>query len=75
MAVEKTLSRKQKEVLYGILLVLPSVVVIGATAAYPLAKGISFSFYKLAGFTYEGPFVGFANYARVIGNSLFMESF
>jgi multiple sugar transport system permease protein len=70
-----TLRRQKKEALYGMLLVLPSVVVIGATAAYPLVKGLSFSFFKLSGFAYDGPFVGFANYARVISRSLFMESF
>ena len=71
----RTLTRRKKEALYGILLVLPSVVVIGATAAYPLVKGISFSFFKLSGFSYDGPFVGLANYARVISSFLFMESF
>lgn len=71
----RKLSRQKKEALYGILLLLPSVVVIGATAVYPLVKGISFSFFKLSGFSYDGPFVGFANYARVISSSLFMQSF
>jgi multiple sugar transport system permease protein len=71
----RILRRQKKQALYGMLLVLPSVVVIGATAAYPLVKGISFSFFKLSGFSYDGPFVGFANYARVIGSSLFTKSF
>ena len=71
----RMLSRQKKEALFGILLILPSVVVIGVTAAYPLVKGISFSFFKLSGFSYDGPFVGFANYARVISSSLFAESF
>lgn len=75
LKTREKLTRKQKEVLFGILLVLPSVVVIAATAAYPLVKGISFSFYKLGGFTYEGPFVGFSNYVRVMRSSLFMEAF
>lgn len=71
----RKLRREKREALYGILLVLPSLVVIAATAAYPLVKGISFSFFKLTGFSYDGPFVGLANYARVISSSLFTESF
>lgn len=71
----RKLRREKREALYGILLVLPSLVVIAATAAYPLVKGISFSFFKLTGFSYDGPFVGLANYARVIRSSLFTESF
>ncbi len=71
----RKLRREKKQAIYGMLLVLPSLVVIGATAAYPLVKGISFSFFKLTGFSYDGPFVGFANYARVISSSLFTESF
>lgn len=67
--------RKQKDAIVGISLLLPSVLVIAVTAMYPLAKGISFSFYRLRGFAYEGSFVGLYNYIHILRDPLFVEAF
>ncbi len=69
------LALSRKNAIIGILLVLPSVLVIASTAIYPLIRGIWFSFLGISGFAYRGPFVGLSNYAAVLGHNLFLQSF
>src|SRR5262245_58601660 len=57
--------------------VLPAIVYLAAMFGYPLYYNVSMSLrrFTVASFlTGEAPFVGFANYADMIADSLFMQA-
>ena len=58
----------------AVLMILPSVILIGLFAIYPVLQGLAASFFRIESATLEMTFNGLANYQALISDSLFWES-
>ena len=61
------LSRERRDALLGLLLIAPTVLVLGAVIVYPLLSAIALSFQSVYTPTLEGHWVGLANYRELLG--------
>jgi multiple sugar transport system permease protein len=60
---------------FGLLMVAPALVVLALVLLYPAFVALQTSFYKIATITRQETFVGLDNYARVLSDPAFWESF
>lgn len=68
------LSRRKKDLLFSLLLLLPTVLVIFWVVAYPLAKGVVFSFFDYKLITYKNPtWNSFGNYKALFVTGEFIK--
>lgn len=58
----------------AVLMILPSVILIGLFAIYPVLQGFAASFFRVESATLAMTFNGLANYEALLGDSLFWES-
>ena len=65
------LSRERRDALLGLLLIAPTVLVLGAVIVYPLLSAIALSFQSVYTPTLEGHWVGLANYHDLLGSGGF----
>lgn len=62
-----------REGLYPYLLILPAMATLVAVALIPFLYTVTLSFRQMT-FTTPGPFIGFGNYARLLGDHLFWNA-
>lgn len=65
------LSIEKRHALLGLLLIAPTVLILGAVIVYPLLSAIYLSFFSLYTPTLEGRWVGLANYRQLLDGGQF----
>jgi multiple sugar transport system permease protein len=65
----------ESQTTFGLLMVAPAVIVLVLVLLYPAFVALQTSFYKVATITRQETFVGLQNYATVLSDPVFWESF
>ena len=63
-----------REARLGLLLISPALVLFAVLIAYPLAAALMLSLYRIYTPTLQGPYVGLANFAAVLGSGEFWSA-
>ena len=73
--IEKIKRKVLEDPLFGYLLILPILIWISVTLFYPLLRAIYMSFLNIEFLGERGRFIGWENYARILGDREFRLSF